>query len=354
MRRRSQAGPGRGGEGGSLKQAYNRLATCLQLACNYGDTPALLRYCSGAELGWRLRASSRKTALVRCPQGFASSGSASKILPAKVRCRGVADFAAPDGRWGYDLEVNWPATCAVVIPCRNEEASIAGLVRSVRQYLPKVLVVDDNSGDETAARAVEAGAQVVRREQNPGKGAALKVGVAAALAQNCAWMMTLDGDGQHRPEDIPAFLRCAEETGASLVIGNRMPGAEAIPWLRRSVNRWMSRQISRIAGKFLPDTQCGFRLINLEGWGALRLETDHYEIESEMLLAFVQAGCRVEFVPIQVIGRGQRSKIHPVKDTWRWLRWWKGGRSRRRVNRQPELDAGEHSACAGARGRNLL
>jgi glycosyltransferase involved in cell wall biosynthesis len=241
-----------------------------------------------------------------------------------------------------------------VIPCRNEEASIAGLVRAVHQYLPKVLVVDDNSGDGTAARAIEAGAQVVQREQTPGKGAALKVGVAAALAQGCAWVVTLDGDGQHRPEDIPAFLRCAEETGASLVIGNRMPGAEAIPLLRRSVNRWMSRQISQIAGKFLPDTQCGFRLINLKAWGALRLETDYYEIESEMLLAFVQAGCRVEFVPIQVIGRGRRSKIRPVKDTWRWLRWWKGVRRRRWHDGQLEANAGEHSACARARGRNML
>jgi glycosyltransferase involved in cell wall biosynthesis len=272
----------------------------------------------------------------------------------QARRRQVADFAARDDRWGYDPEVNWPATCAVVIPCRNEEASIAGLVRAVHQYLPLVLVVDDNSGDETAARAVEAGAQVVRREQNPGKGAALKVGVTAALAQNCAWVMTLDGDGQHRPEDIPAFLRCAEETGASLVVGNRMPGAEAIPWLRRSVNRWMSRQISQIAGRFLPDSQCGFRLINLKAWAALRLETDHFEIESEILLAFVQAGCRVEFVSIQVIGRGRRSKIHPVKDTWRWLRWWKGVRRRRRADRQLEADAGEHSACARARGRNML
>jgi glycosyltransferase involved in cell wall biosynthesis len=271
-----------------------------------------------------------------------------------VRRGCAADFTARDDEWGYDPEVNWPATCAALIPCRNEEASIAGVVRAVRQYLPLVLVVDDNSDDGTPARAVEAGAQVVRREQNPGKGAAVKAGVAAALAHDCAWVITLDGDGQHRPEDIPTFLRCAEETGASLVIGNRMPGAEAIPWLRRSVNRWMSRQISEMAGRFLPDSQCGFRLINLKAWGALRLETDHYEIESEMLLAFVRAGCRVEFVPIKVIGRGRRSKIHPVKDTWRWLRWWKGVRRRRWPDRQSGPEAGEHSACAGARGRNML
>ena len=221
-------------------------------------------------------------------------------------------------------------------------------------YLPLVLVVDDSSDDETAARATEAGAEIIRRSENPGKGAAIKAGVAAALARQCAWVLTLDGDGQHRPDDIPIFLRRAEETGAALVVGNRMHHAGAIPWVRRRVNRWMSRRISGIAGRFLPDTQCGFRLINLKAWAALRLETNHFEIESEMLLAFVEAGYRVEFVPIQVIGRGGRSHIHPLKDTWRWLLWWKRVRFGRGGTRQSEASAGEHSACAGAREQNMM
>jgi glycosyltransferase involved in cell wall biosynthesis len=251
--------------------------------------------------------------------------------------------------------VNWPAICTVVIPCRDEETTIAGLVREVRRSLPTVIVVDDSSEDQTATKAVEAGAQVVRRQHDSGKGATLKAGVAAALAQTRAWVMTLDGDGQHRPEDIPAFLRRAEATGAALIVGNRMPRAEAIPWLRRTVNRWMSRRISDLAGRFLPDSQCGFRLINLSAWAALRLEANHFEIESEMLLAFVQAGHRVEFVPVQVTGPSRRrSHIHPVKDTWRWLRWWNRVRLGRRPDPRPEMDASEHSACVPERGRNML
>jgi glycosyltransferase involved in cell wall biosynthesis len=238
--------------------------------------------------------------------------------------------------------MNWPATCAAVIPCRDEETSIGWLVLEVRQYLPLVIVVDDNSGDETAARAVEAGAQVIRQLKSPGKGAAIKAGVATALAQNRAWVMTLDGDGQHRPEDIPAFLRRAEETGASLVVGDRMHKAEAIPWVRRGVNRWMSRRISEVAGRLLSDSQCGFRLINLKAWATLRLETDHFEIESEMLLAFVRAGYRVEFVPIQVVGKGRRSHIHPVEDTWRWLRWWRRARLGRDNLIPPQMDTDKH------------
>jgi hypothetical protein len=150
--------------------------------------------------------------------------------------------------------------------------------------------------------------------------------VAAALAQHFIWVMTLDGDGQHRPEDIPTFLRCAEETGASLIVGNRMHQAESIPWLRRRVNRWMSRRISACAGRALPDSQCGYRLINLKAWAGLVFESDHFEIESEMLLGFVRAGYGVEFVPIQVIGNGGHSHIQPMRDAWRWLRWWRRAR----------------------------
>jgi glycosyltransferase involved in cell wall biosynthesis len=218
--------------------------------------------------------------------------------------------------------MNWAATCAAVIPCCNEERSIAGLVQAVHQHLPTVIVVDDGSLDQTSAYAAEAGAQIVRQAQNLGKGAALKAGVATALNRNHTWIVTLDGDGQHRPEDIPFLLRCAEETGAALIVGNRMHNAQAIPWLRRAVNRWMSRRISERAGRFLPDSQCGFRLVNLQAWAALQLKTNRFEIESEMLLAFVRAGHRVEFVPIQVIPKGPRSHIRPVRDTLRWLRWW--------------------------------
>jgi glycosyltransferase involved in cell wall biosynthesis len=219
--------------------------------------------------------------------------------------------------------MNWCPSCTVVIPCCNEEASIAGLVQAVHQHLPEVIVVDDGSRDQTAARAAGAGAEVIRLEHNLGKGVALRAGLGRASDQNRAWAVVMDGDGQHRPEDIPAFLNCAEQTGALLIVGNRMHNAQAIPRLRRVVNRWMSRRISELAGKFLPDSQCGFRLVHLKTWAALPLETDRFEIESEMLLAFVQAGYRVEFVPIHVIPNGRHSHIRPVRDTVRWFRWWR-------------------------------
>jgi glycosyltransferase involved in cell wall biosynthesis len=212
----------------------------------------------------------------------------------------------------------------VVIPCFNEGASIAALVAAARKHLPLVLVVDDGSTDDTPVRAQSAGATVVRHAQNLGKGAALKTGLCQARKQGFEWAFTLDGDGQHAPDDMPAFLQCAEQTGTLLVVGNRMHNARAIPWLRRQVNCWMSRQLSRRAGKHLPDSQCGFRLIHLGTWAALPLKTEHFEVESEMLMAFLAAEHPVAFVPIQVIGRGRSSHIHPVADSLQWWRWWRG------------------------------
>src|ERR1017187_4886645 len=182
-----------------------------------------------------------------------------------------------------------PMICAAVIPCLNEGAGIAALVSALRQQVSFVLVVDDGSTDETGLLAKGAGATVIRHERNCGKGAALRSGLSQLFKQGFEWVVTLDGDGQHAPEDLPALLRCAGQTGALLVIGNRMDNARAMPWLRRQVNRWMSRKLSQRAGRQLPDTQSGFRLIHLRTWAALSLNTEHFEVESEILMAFLAA-----------------------------------------------------------------
>ena len=222
--------------------------------------------------------------------------------------------------------MDWPSQCAAVIPCLNEAAAIESLVRQVREQLPAVIVVDDGSTDSTGELAARAGAEVLRHGTAQGKGAALHAGWARARELGFAWAMTLDGDGQHSPGDIPAFLRRAEQSGAALVVGNRMDEARHMPWLRRQVNRWMSRRLSRLAGHALPDSQCGFRLVNLDTWSKIKLSTRHFEIESELLLACVAAGHLVEFVPVRAIYKAEQSKIHPWHDTLRWLRWLRSRR----------------------------
>jgi glycosyltransferase involved in cell wall biosynthesis len=231
--------------------------------------------------------------------------------------------------------MDWRAACCLVIPCLNEAETICSLVRRVQPLLPNVLVIDDGSSDDTAALAQSAGAQVIRHKHPLGKGAALVDGWSTARQQGFPWAMAMDGDGQHAPEDLPEFFRCAEQTGARLIVGNRMANPTGMPWLRRQVNRWMSHQLSRLSGCNLPDTQNGFRLMHLDSWANLTITAGHFEIESEILWRFAQAGHPIRFVPVQVIYRRERSKINPLRDTLRWFHWF---RAARRQSRAPQFN----------------
>lgn len=217
--------------------------------------------------------------------------------------------------------MNVASHCAAIIPCHNEAATVAMVVGATRQQVPTVIVVDDGSSDETAQLAKGVGAQVLRHPVRQGKGAALETGLQHALAQGFEWGLTLDGDGQHSPQDIPAFLNGIRSGEARLIVGNRMPQAAKIPFVRRWVNRFMSWMISLMAGQRLPDSQCGFRLVNLKAWSSVGTRSQHFEFESEMLLSFARSGHGIRFVPVEVIYRKERSKISPLRDTVRWFCW---------------------------------
>ena len=233
---------------------------------------------------------------------------------------------------GMDL----PGHCIAIIPCFNEGMAIGPLVESVRHIIPEVIVVNDGSRDDTAMLAAKAGAEVITHQRRRGKGAALNTGWRRASERGFKWALAMDGDGQHLASDIPEFLRAASDDNVDLIVGNRFANPGPMPWLRRGVNRWMSRRLSRAAGTSLPDSQCGFRMMRLGAWSKLRLNAEHFEIESEMLLAFIAKGFAVRFVPVQTVYGEERSKIHPLRDTWRWFRWWKQAQAMvRRQRPQP-------------------
>ncbi len=218
--------------------------------------------------------------------------------------------------------VDWEQKCAAIIPCFNESGRIGPVVEGARRHLPNVIVVDDGSTDQTAREARSAGAQVIRQSVNGGKGSALRAGWDHARKIGFDWALCLDGDGQHSTQDIPKFFGRAGETSAQLIIGNRMDRAGEMPMLRRWANRWMSRCLSDLTGEKLSDSQCGFRLVHVESVLHLPLASSRFVIESETIVAFLAAGKHVEFVPIQVIYGTGGSRICPVRDTWRWMRWW--------------------------------
>jgi glycosyltransferase involved in cell wall biosynthesis len=234
------------------------------------------------------------------------------------------------------FSMNWTNQCAAVIPCLNEARNIAAVVTSVRQFVPAVFVIDDGSQDGTAGIAKQSGADVIRHTTPQGKGVALQAGWKRAQEMGFEWALALDGDGQHAAADIPKFFETSERTGAKLVVGNRMSDPVGMPLVRRFVNRWMSKRISALAGTPMPDSQCGFRLIHLHTWNRLAVDAAHFEIESDVLLAFARWEHAIEFVPIQVIYNGERSKIHPLRDSMRWVRWW------RRVRRNDFTSSNVH------------
>ena len=218
-----------------------------------------------------------------------------------------------------------------VIPCRNEEASIGRVVQGLLECVDSIIVVNDGSKDATGSVASSAGAQVVDLQTASGKGAALRSGWDAAARLGATQVLMLDGDGQHSPADAPRFISHQKSTGADLVIGNRFAGdTKSVPRIRLWTNQWMSARLSKLCERVLPDSQCGYRLVNLTLLRQLKLKAGHFEIESEMCVAFSRAGHQIEFVPIEPRYDGQNSKIRPLRDAVRWVRWYLPARRSRR------------------------
>jgi glycosyltransferase involved in cell wall biosynthesis len=210
-------------------------------------------------------------------------------------------------------------TVAAVIPAYLEEKHIADVVGRALQQLDHVLVIDDGSTDATAEAARKAGAEVIVHPQNRGKGESIKTGLRHWLERNFTYVIILDGDGQHRPEEIERFLTAAA-TRAELFVGTRMNDVREMPLVRRSVNRYMSASISRLCGQHIPDTQCGFRMVHRNLIPDLLGGADRFEYETEMLILASRKGCRIESVPITTVYSDEVSSIHPVRDTLRFLK----------------------------------
>jgi glycosyltransferase involved in cell wall biosynthesis len=210
---------------------------------------------------------------------------------------------------------------AVVIPAYCEEKHIGEVVLRTRAHLDHVLVVDDGSTDQTALRAREAGAAVVVHSSNRGKGETIKTGLRHWFDRGCDYVIILDGDGQHRPEEIDRFVAA---TGPPLqskfLVGNRMNDVSRMPFLRRVVNRYMSGKISRVCGQHIPDTQCGFRMLHRELIPEMLGGAERFDYETEMLIFASQKGYRVDSVPISTVYSDEVSSIHPIRDTLRFLK----------------------------------
>jgi glycosyltransferase involved in cell wall biosynthesis len=225
----------------------------------------------------------------------------------------------------------------VLIPAHDEAPRIARVVRSSLEHLG-VLVVDDGSSDETAERATQAGAEVLVQRPNQGKGAALRAGFARALADGLDAVVTLDGDGQHDPAELPAFLAAHDaHPDAQLVVGRR--DFSRMPPVRRLANLLGTIVLSAALGRWIPDNQSGYRLVGRRLMRACLDSTERgFEFEVEMIAICLREGWPIEWVPIRTIYGDERSHIRPLVHLRHFLRV---AAKARRIARGPARSASE-------------
>jgi glycosyltransferase involved in cell wall biosynthesis len=210
--------------------------------------------------------------------------------------------------------------CAL-IPVYNEAPHLHDVIKGCLKHVKAVFVVDDGSTDGSGEIAKKAGAIVLRHSINRGKGVALKTGFRGIL-QEGKWdaVIVLDGDGQHNWDEIPMFISHSLEGGYDVVVGNRMRDIRSMP-LERTTTNWLSSFIlSALTRQEIKDSQCGFRLVKTDALNRLVLRTRKYDTESEMLVEAARKGFRIGNVPIATIYGDERSYIHPVLDTLRFVR----------------------------------
>lgn len=207
-----------------------------------------------------------------------------------------------------------PPRVLALMPAYNEEDMVGVVVRRILQQVPgiDVLVVDDGSTDATALVARRAGAQVLTLPYNLGVGGAIRVGYRFASRRTYDAVVQIDADGQHDPGDVPRLLAALDD--ADFVVGARFAGVgdyEVEP-IRRLAMRYFARKVSRVAGVTLTDVTSGFRAA---GPRTIRTFAGSYPVDFlsdtvEALLLAVQAGLRIQQVPVQMHSRegGQPSQ----------------------------------------------
>jgi len=203
------------------------------------------------------------------------------------------------------------STTSVIVPAFNEGAAIAAVVAALKAGASwhEVIVVDDGSTDDTGARAVEAGAVVVRHPYNKGNGAAVKSGVRHATGAN---VLIVDGDGQHRPGDAQRLVSRLGEY--DLVIGARSSATQATA-ARRAGNAALNWLASYLTERQIPDLTSGFRAARRECMVEfLHLLPNGFSTPTTTTLAFLKAGYSVAFEPIDAEQRVGSSKIKFARD----------------------------------------
>ena len=198
------------------------------------------------------------------------------------------------------------------IAAYNEARYVGSIVLQARQYVDKVIVVDDGSTDNTAKVAELAGAAIIRHTENRGKGAAIQSILAEAKKINPDVLVLLDADSQHDPNEIPALIKPISE-GFDLVIGSREDQKDKTPRYRRIGQKVVLRS-TRLASKAnISDSESGFRALSPKAINELELKANGFAIESEMITLAADKNLKITEVPISNIYTKDGSTLHPIR-----------------------------------------
>lgn len=209
----------------------------------------------------------------------------------------------------------------VIIPAYNEEKAIGKLLRELKKYFKNILVINDGSTDRTKEIVEKENVKIISHPFTKGKGEALKTGFFYAIKNNFPAVITMDGDGQHLPEEALKFVKkYREKKDVGIWVGKRNIFLKDMPLIRRVTNLSMSVLISLLSFYWIPDTQCGFRLIKTDILKKVKLYTSYFETESEILIKARWKGVKIKSIPIKTIYGKEKSKIRPLRDTLRFFK----------------------------------
>lgn len=215
----------------------------------------------------------------------------------------------------------------IVIPAFNEEERIAPVVRSLRDVgFKNIVVVDDGSKDQTAERALSAGANVFRHAINRGQGAALQTGNAYAQRQSAKIVVHFDGDGQFNPDDIVPAIEVLSRGKYDIVFGSRFLDArsESMPWIKKKLLLPIGRVLNRLmTGVTLSDAHNGFRVLGAKALNKIAISHDGMAHNSDIVAQVKQHELRFCEHPVEVryfeFGQGVRGGFTIVRD---WCLGW--------------------------------
>lgn len=216
----------------------------------------------------------------------------------------------------HKKQFNSAISVTVVLPAYNEELAIAATVTRLKELHPdfEVLVIDDGSTDNTLQEAIDAGANVWQHPYNIGNGAAVKTGIRIAQGD---WVLMMDADGQHDPEDIKRIL--AERDRFDMVVGARTTRSETS--LHRDLANWIYNGLASYVTKFkVLDLTSGFRLVRKSvAMKYLYLLPNTFSYPTTITMAYLRSGRTVKYIPIVSKKRQGKSKISLIKDGTKFL-----------------------------------